>query len=148
MFIQITTEKNMNKITYHNTKYNDETILVIIFNGNINNKKKNQVLKTIVFNIIDTITSSDFLYTNLRISCDGEIYLSKKLGIKMRKIDNKTKIMLIVYNYFKVKDLIERHGYEDFYHQYEVAGRNENITNIYKYIENGVIKKVLKIISI
>lgn len=133
-----TTEKEktiLQEIDYNNKKY-----ACIIMNKEINSDKKFEILKNITFNIINRNNESNYLYIDGRYNIGTEVTLSKKMNIKMKKIDNKTKNTLITYNYFKIKDLIYRQGKDDFYTQYKVARSNEYLHEIHHKYENKIIK--------
>lgn len=84
---------------------------------------------------------SDYLYINKRYNLKEKLCLSKKLDINIKKIDNKLKYAYIIYNYFKIKDLIKRQGYNSFLLQYKLAQTNECLNKIHDKIEKGIIKE-------
>lgn len=129
-----------NKIICYPVKQNNETYILTIINEKITNIKEHEEVSKLVFLIIDNVKKPDYLYIDKRLDLNNtcNIYLSKKMNIKITKIDNKTKIDLIVYNYFKFKSLIKKQGYDKFYEQYKVCGINENIDQVIRQTRGSI----------
>lgn len=132
-FIKV--KENANKITYTEIKNGSKNAIVIIIDQKINNIKEDKRLRELAFSIIDNIKKPDNIYINTRLDLKSRsiVTISNKMCIKLKQIDTKIKNALIVYNYFKFKELIERQGYNTFYEQYKVARINETQTQVFKH---------------
>lgn len=128
-----------NKVMIYDFHYDEQKYICIISSNKMSSKKRFELIKELVFNISDERIESNYLYVNKRYKIDAEIFLSKKINIKMNKIDNKTKNMFVTYNYFKIKDLINRQGYGNFYKQYKSIRKNELLNKIYYKIKKNII---------
>lgn len=134
-----TSEKD--KIIYQEIDYKNKKGECIILNNKVSDKKRFEILKTIVFSKIDSIKLPDYLYVKGRYNLNENLCLSKKLNINVKKIDNRLKYAYVTYNYFKIKDLIERQGFDSFFLQYKLSRTNEYLNSIYKKVDKGIIKK-------
>lgn len=139
-FVQADIEE---KVLYQVIKYHNKNYLCIILNNKVSSKRRFEIYKAIVFQQINSVNKKDdlnlnVLYINKRFVLKDDIYLSKKLDIKIKKVDNKTKVNFITYNYFKIKDLISRQGYNDFYEQYKKVGINETIEQVQKHVKHNI----------
>lgn len=152
-FIKV--KENDNKITYTEMKKDSKNIITIIIDQKIRSIKEDKRLRKLAFSIIDNIKKPDYLYTNMRLDFKSQsiITISNKMCIKLKPIDTKIKNALIVYNYFKFKELIEKQSYNTFYEQYKAAGVNETQTQVLKhkkgniedYFYIGTLKNIIRI---
>lgn len=131
------------KISMQEMDYNNEKYICVIMNNKIDSSKKFNILKVIVSNILNRSGQLDYLYVNERYNIENDIILSKRIGIKIRKIDKKTKIDFITYNFFKIKDLIKQQGYDKFCKQYKIATHNETLDKIYYKVEHKIITSTI-----
>lgn len=130
-------KKDRNKVALHEFIHDNQEYTCIVMDSKINNDKKFEILKTITFNIIKREIKSNYLYVDKRYNLENDIFISNTLDIKFKKVDTKLKNKLIAYNYFKIKDLIKRLGYYNFYNQYQIAKSNEILSSIYHKLEKN-----------
>lgn len=137
-FIKV--KENDNKITYTEVKKDGKNVITIIIDQKISSIKEDKRLRKLAFSIIENIKKPDCLYTDMRLDFKSQsiITISNKLCIKLKPIDIKIKNALIVYNYFKFKELVEKQGYNTFYEQYKVAGVNETQNQVFKHARGKI----------
>lgn len=139
LFLMMADTNKKNTVTLYDLNYNNQKYLCAIMNNKLNGNKKFEVLKKLTFNVIND-NIPDYLYVNKRYNVNSEIYLSKKMSIKIKRIDDRVKNAFIIYNYFKIKDLIKNQGYNTFLNHYKLSGGNEYLSNIYDKINKKLIK--------
>lgn len=139
LFLMMADTNKKNTVTLYDLNYNNQKYLCAIMNNKLNSNKKFEVLKKLTFNVIND-NIPDYLYVNKRYNVNSEIYLSKKMSIKIKRIDDRVKNAFIIYNYFKIKDLIKNQGYNTFLNHYKLSGGNEYLSNIYDKINKKLIK--------
>lgn len=138
-----------NKITWTEVKRNKQNSIAIVIDEKVKNIKRSKKLREIIFKEIEHIKKSDCYYTNLRLNFNNEkvVILSNKMQIKITPIDKKIKNALIVYNYFKIIDIIEKQGFDTFYNQYKVASANETQDQLLKHVK-GKIDDYFQIVTL
>ena len=109
----------------------------IIVGKDISDKNKYNRLKELVFKLIENYSIPKNLYTDIRLDIKNDVILSNELNIKMRGLDDITKTAFITYNFFRIKDIIERQG-NDFYIQYKFALINETVDQLDKHVRNSI----------
>lgn len=137
--LMIADTNRKDKVSIGEINYNNDKYSCVVMDSKMDSSKKFDVLKTIAFQLINRKFQSGYLYVDKRYNIGNEITLSKTMGIKIRKINKKIKDALITYHFFKIKDLINRQKYDNFFRQYKTATCNEKLSKIYYKIEHKII---------
>ena len=133
-------KKNDNQITYHTLKYKDNDYIILLIDDKIKNVKRKLHLEKLVQHILNQIKLPEYYYTDIRLNFNkcSKIYLSKKINIKIRKMDYNVKNILIIYHYYKLKELIKRQGFKNFFKQYKLANMKQEITKVCEYAKGSI----------
>ena len=141
IFLMKADTSERDKIVYHEIDYKNKKRECIILNNKVSNKKRFENLKTLVFSKVNSIKLPDCLYVKERYYLDQKICLSKKLDINIKRTNDKLKYAQIVYNYFKIKDLIKRQGIDSFLLQYKLSRSDETLNQMNTKIRKGIVKR-------
>ena len=133
-------DKKERTASYHELDYQKEKYFCIVMDSKMTSKKKFGVINFLVDYAIKRQKKPDCIYIDRRYELDDEIYLSKKMNIRIKRIDNVVKNALISYHYCKMKELLYKYGYDDFYKQYQSVKDNEYVDTVVSKMKRGLIK--------
>jgi len=133
-------DKEKRTASYHKFDYQNEKYFCIVMDSKMTSKKKFSVIKFLVDYAIDRQKKPDCIYVDKRYELDGDVYLSKKMNIRIKRIDRTVKNALIAYHYCKIKELLYKYDFDDFYRQYQSASNNEYVDSVVSKMKRGVIK--------
>lgn len=132
-------DNNFKTINHDILEKDSKNYHVYILNKHLTANYKINHIKEIVSNIISHYNKPDCLYLDKRINVKEEIILSKEMDIKIKQIDEKTKNILIVYNFYKIKELMSRKGIEYFKEIYRYSKGNECVETLVNKMRKGLI---------